>query len=556
LDRELRNRFLACGAVTAAAAALLASPAAAATACSTEAIQAISLPGTTITSASPTATPVPNCKIEGYVTTTNPGPNKDNFRLQLPDQNWQKRYYFIGLGGSAGYVPTDSQIPGGNPLIKGFAVAGTDTGHQGNMLDWGFLTDPTKALDHVRRGVHVTAVATQAITKAYYEAPVFYRYFSGCSGGGRMATESIQSYPDDFDGVLLGAPGGRSSATMLAFINAAQQMSREPGAWISPAKFAMLDRKVTAACDELDGAKDDMIWDHTRCHYDFKKLLCGPSDGPECLTAPQLKTIEAIIAGPRSPKGQIKVGFPISNMSVWSGFLGAVPPPWSDEPTNENIAKSAPGYVIGSSLAKVYFGSNFNSMKDLDFHNQAQIDAWFAAAKKIGYGYPYSADLRGLVRSGHKVLMWNGVSDPCCIDTEMETYYHDAAAQVGGMPTLREVARFYRVPGMGHCGGGTGPQDAPDALLGTLVNWVELKQEPGPVVAHRGADRIQLLFTDPNAKQVSGVLVPPPVGGSRDFLLCPYPLTSTFDRSKADVAGAVNDAKNWTCKAPATMASR
>ena len=275
---DLRVKTLVFGAIAAAIAAALAalgaSPAAAETSCTVAAIQAIAPAGTTIVSATPTATPVPNCKIDGYVTTTHPGPNKVNFRLQLPDQNWKKRYFFIGMGGAAGYVPTDSQIPGGNPLVKGFAVAGTDTGHQGNMLDWGFLRDPALALDHVRRGVHVTALATQQITKAYYNAPLFYRYFSGCSGGGRMATESIQSYPEDFDGVLLGAPGGRSTATMLAFINAAQQMSREPGAWISPAKFAMLDRKVTEACDEIDGAKDGIIWDHTQCHYDFAKLKC------------------------------------------------------------------------------------------------------------------------------------------------------------------------------------------------------------------------------------------------------------------------------------------
>ena len=195
-------------------------------------------------------------------------------------------------------------------------------------------------------------------------------------------------------------------------------------------------------------------------------------------------------------------------------------------------------------------------MRKIDFNNQAQIDAWFAAAKRIGYGYPYSADLRGLQKSGHKVIMWNGGSDPCCLDTEMAKYYHDAAVQVGGMDALEQFDRFYRVPGMGHCGGGTGPQDAPDVLLDSLINWVEAGQSPGPAVAHRGADRLKLTFADPNTKQVSGVLVPPPVGGSRDFLLCPYPLVSKFDRSKAGEPGAVNEAKNWSCKAPEKLASR
>src|SRR5690606_40322349 len=96
----------------------------------------------------------------------------------------------ICLGGSAGYVPTDSQIPAGNPLRAGFAVAGTDTGRQGSAGDWNFLSEsPAKALDHNHRGAHVTTVAAQAITRAYYGSDELYRYTSGCPGGGRMATQ-------------------------------------------------------------------------------------------------------------------------------------------------------------------------------------------------------------------------------------------------------------------------------------------------------------------------------------------------------------------------------
>lgn len=531
-------------------AAGLASPALANTECSVAALQAAAPADTTLTSATVQAAPVPNCRVEGYITTTSPVPNKSMFRLQLPTEGWNHRYYFIGLGGSAGYVPTDSQIPGGNPLVKGFAVAGTDTGREGNMLDWGFLAEPAKAEDHIHRAAHLTAVATQKITRAYYGGANFHSYFSGCSGGGRMATMEILLHPEDFDGVLLGAPGGRGSGTMLAFIAAAQQAYREPGAWLSPAKLQMLDKKVTDHCDLLDGAKDGVVWDHTVCHYDFDALKCPDKDGPECLTAPELKTLKAILAGPQGPNGQIKVGFPITNMSVWPQFLGAVPPPWSDAATNENIVKSSSGYVIGSSLAKVYFGPNFNALTDFNFKDQKQIDAWWAAAKRIGYGYPYSADFRPLEKTGHKVLMWNGVSDPCCNVVEMKQWYLEAAQKVGGLRDLEKFAAFYPVPGMGHCGSGTGPQDAPDVLLNALIDWVENGERPGGVVAHRGAERLELAFADPKTKQVSGVLVPPPSGAPRDFLLCPFPEISTFDRAKAGEPGAVYSAKNWSCKVP------
>ncbi|KJS04082.1 MAG: hypothetical protein VR73_15445 [Gammaproteobacteria bacterium BRH_c0] len=518
--------------------------------CSVDSIQALAPQGTVIDSAAPTPAPVPHCRIDGHIITTDPGPNQVNFRLQLPDENWNKRYYFIGMGGSAGYVPSDSQVPGGNPLHSGFAVAGTDTGRQGHMLDWGFLTDPAKAEDHIHRAMHVTAVATQAMTKSYYESDTLYRYMSGCSGGGRMATESITRHPEDFDGVLLGAPGGRSNFTMAAFVYNAQQMNREPGAWLSPAKLAMLDQKVTAACDEIDGAKDDIIQDHLACKFDFDSLKCADGDGAECLTEPELKSVKAVLAGPIGPDGKpLKPGYPISNISVWSGFLGHVPPPWSDEASMENMAKSSAGYVIGSSMSKVLFGADFNALEDLDFSDPEMIKNWKRRSVEIGFGVPYTSDLTGLQKSGGKVLMWNGVSDPCCIDTELETYYNHAAKKVGGVDKLEEFATFYRVPGMAHCGGGTGPQDAPDQFLNAMIDWVENGNKPGTIVTHRGADRAKLMFADPATGQVSGVMIPPPTGESRDFVLCPHPQVARFDNSKADDPKAVYDAANWECTA-------
>src|SRR6202167_4905348 len=179
----MKHERTACawGALATALASLHGSPLLAANLCSVESIQALAPAGTTIQSAAPTPLPVPHCKIDGSIITNHPGPNTVNFRLQLPDSGWTGRYYFIGMGGSAGYVPTDSQIPAGNPLFKGFAVAGTDTGHQGHLLDWSFLSDPVKTLDHVHRGAHVVAVATQQITKAYYNTDKLYRYHAGCS---------------------------------------------------------------------------------------------------------------------------------------------------------------------------------------------------------------------------------------------------------------------------------------------------------------------------------------------------------------------------------------
>lgn len=513
-------------------------------------IQGFAPTDTRITLAAPTAEPVPHCRVEGTITTTSPEPNSVNFRLQLPDEDWSGRYFFIGMGGSAGYVPSESQVPGGNPLRAGFAVAGTDTGRQGHMLDWDFVGESeAKALDHRDRGAHVTNVAAQQITRAYYGAEKMYRYMSGCSGGGRMSTEAIERHPKDFDGVVLGAPGDWT--TMFSFIHGAQQMSREPGAWLSPTKLAMLEKKVTAHCDPLDGAKDGLIWDERACSYDFDQLRCQDKDGADCLTPPELKSVKAILEGPIGPDGKpLRPGWPISNMTAWSGFLGPVPPPWSPEASMENLPKSSGGYVIASTMASVYLEPGFDVINDFDLQNQAHIDRWKAGMERVQFGVPFTGDLRRFKESGGKVILWNGVSDPCCLDTKMEDYYQTVTSKVGGPAAAEDFSRYYRIPGMAHCGGGTGPQDAPDQMIRAMIDWVEKDEAPGKIIAHRGAERAQLLFADPETGQVSGVMIPQPQGGPHDFTLCPYPQVPTFDQSKANVAGAVHQAENWSCQAP------
>jgi feruloyl esterase len=549
MSTNLRTRTLAASAL--AASSCVSASAMAALTCQVKSIQSAAPADTTIVSAEQLDKPVAHCKIDGYVTTTNPGPNKVNFRLQLPDKSlWKGRYYFIGLGGAAGYVPTDSQIPGGNPIVKGFATAGTDTGRQGSGADWSFLSDPVKALDHIHRGAHVTAVATQQITRAYYGVTKIYRYHSGCSGGGRMGGEAMMMHPEDYDGVLFGQSRlGRTTdgGGSLKFIQASQEMNREPGSWLSPAKLKIVEANVTAACDATDGAVDGVIWDHRLCHYDVASLQCKSGDGPDCLTQPEIKSIKAILNGPRGPDGKLLTQpMPISNMSTWSTFLGSVPPPWSTDSSMVSMSRTSGGFIIATTRAHALFGPNFDILKDFDFGSQKSIDAWNEATAKIGYDR--SPDLHPFEKVGGKTILWVGVSDPCCSNLEMEGYVKYLEKDIG-KARLDKFAKLYEIPGMGHCGGGTGPGDTPDVLLQSLVDWVELGKVPEGAVMHRGADRVKLIFADKSGPGESGALVPVPTGRSRDFLVCPYPLVSVFDKSKANNPDAVYEAANWSCRA-------
>jgi len=111
------------------------------------------------------------------------------------------------------------------------------------------------------------------------------------------------------------------------------------------------------------------------------------------------------------------------------------------------------------------------------------------------------------------------------------------------MDKMAEFTRFYRIPGMGHCRGGTGPHDATDKMLEALIDWVEKGQAPQEIIAHRG-DRAEFLFAHASTGTGSGIAVPLSVGSARDFLICPYPQRSVFNGK----AGGEMDAKNWSCQ--------
>jgi hypothetical protein len=512
--------------------------------CTVAALQAAAPADTTIVSAERLVEPVPHCRVEGYVTATNPGPNRDNFRLQLPERSaWNGRFYFIGVGGAGGFLPTDSQTPRGNPIVRGFAVAGTDKGHQGDVLDWSFQKDPVKALDNAHRGAHLTTVAAQQLTRAYYRATRMYRYHTGCSGGGAMGIAAMQEHPQDYDGVLLGWPGGhhpdprkdgvaRNYATML------REVMREPAAWVSPAKRAFAEGEALKACDAADGARDEMIWDHRLCRFDFATLICKAGDRPDCLTRPEATTLNNIVR---------ETAAPISNMTMWGFYLGEVPPPWDPSPAAENVKKSAAAYVILNGWARLHLNQPTRDVIRQPL-NDAEIDQILQRQAAVSMTVPGGkVGFDAFARQGSKALFFVGVSDPCCSNVAMEQYMIDVARQTG-WPRLDRTAKLYEVPGWGHCGGGTGPDDGQDRMLQALIDWVEHGKAPSGIVMHRGADRAQMMFAQAKGSTTAGVSIPPATGRSRDFLVCPFPMVSTYNASKSSLPDAVYEARNWSCR--------
>jgi feruloyl esterase len=492
--------------------------------------------------------PVAHCEVVGHIMTTNPGPNRVEFGLMLPDSNFNGRYYFIGEGAAAGFVPTTS---GTGPLAayyvtttwkllsEGFTVAGSDTGHKGMMWDFG-IDNPAARLDHGHRGAHVSAVATQAITRGYYAMnQKLYRYHLGCSGGGRMGAMAVYHHPEDYDGAVVSTGFGGGGSTYFPWI--LQYVIRNPDSWISPQKLAFLEHKVAEKCAGPDG----LVRDPKACGFDPASLQCKGADSDECLTAPQIKLVQRITGPYPIGPGKTSGGFTLTNPTGWSSFLIGNSRPTNTNPDNPwalaDAKPSAGGGMFGgpgsppgsygiaqSMLRGFYFyDAKFDFRKDLDFNDKPTLQTLFDRHPDLGV---LSTDISAFKKAGGKLILWAGIGENA-VPPATEIEYFNALQDA--VPGRDDFVRLYLAPGVMHCAGGPGPQDTPDRLLDQVIAWAEEGQRPDAVVASAG-------IPTPVPGSPSSAPIP-----SRTVLLCPYPQTAVF---KAKKGAFPYDAGKWKCE--------
>jgi hypothetical protein len=521
--------------------------------CNLDSIRSITPADAVIDSVKQISAPVSHCEVVGHIITTDPGPNRVEFAVMLPDANFNGRYYFIGEGAAAGFVPTTS---GAGPLAayyvsttwkllsEGFAVAGSDTGHKGMMWDFG-VNNPAARLDHGHRGAHVSAVATQAITRAYYAmSQKLYRYHLGCSGGGRMGAMAVYHHPEDYDGAVISTGFGGGGSDYFPWI--LQYVIRHPDSWISPQKLAFLEHKVAEHCAGPDG----LVRDPKACGFDPKSLQCKAADNDQCLTAAQIKLVERITGPYPIGPGKWSGGFTLTNPTGWSSFLIG-----NTQPTNANSdnpwAVGAPpasggeatiqmsggpgtppaSYGITQSMLRgFYFNDPKFDFRNLDFDDKATLQLLWDHHPELGV---LSTDISPFKKDGGKLILWAGIGENA-VPPYTEIEYFNALKDA--VPGRDDFVRLYLAPGVMHCAGGPGPQDTADRLLDKLINWVELGKRPDAVVASAG------LPTAPPGAPAGFVSPPIP---SRTVLLCPFPQSAVFKGGKGSFP---YDAENWKCE--------
>lgn len=506
--------------------------------CSVASLQPRAPAGTTVTAATVIAasgaTPQ-HCQVDATVAT--PG-NTVNFRLGLPSA-WNNKFYFEGVGGFAGSI--GSLRPG---LARGYASASTDTGHQGGTTDasWA-LGNPAKRIDYGHRGTHVTAVAAKALSQAYYGSAPRFSYFNGCSNGGRQALMEAQRYPEDFDGLIAGNPALGTNGQVRRLLNY-QAILSSPGRVVPASKLRLISQAAIASCDGRDGLVDGLISDPRACSFKPETLACTGQDGPACLTAGQVETVNAMYADMIGPGGTRLPGLPVGHEDGASG--------WQTWVTGADAQTRPDGTVAYGQNAPLGFRFMDGYMRYLAFekddptfdYRTFSLDRHGAAVAAMADTYsPSDPTLAGLQTRGGKLLLYHGWADPGISATGTVNYYDAVVKAAGSRQKAEQFARLFMVPGMHHCqGNGPGPNTFD--MLSALEAWVERGTAPTTVIASHATggavDRTRPLCAYPQVARYSGT-------GSIDAAAsfrCEAPPPQQAPSSSASLAGP--GAGRWT----------
>jgi pimeloyl-ACP methyl ester carboxylesterase len=475
-----------------------------------------------------------------------------SFEMRLP-KAWNGRFYHQGNGGIDGAVVSAFGGLGGGPLTnalnKGFAVLSSDAGHAGGTPAFGI--DPQARLDYGYQAVgKLTPMAKSAI-KATYGKGADRSYFGGCSNGGRHAFVTASRYPTDYDGILAGAPGYNLPKAAVANIAGAQAYASlatttpVTGPADLETGFTVAERKVLAAsvlakCDALDGAADGLIQDVAACQAAFNitadvPTCAGARDGT-CLSAAQKTAVTKIFSGPTTSNGaKIYASFPYDSGTATGTVTGGPPTgvAFWEFFAPLNLDSGAVGQIFATPPQPFtgFNGVNFVLTANLDTL-VAQISATNATYTESAMSFmtpPNPTDLATLKNRGAKIMVYHGVSDQIFSVNDTETWYKGLQAANSG--DASNFARFFRVPGMGHCSGG--PSTDQFDMLDSLVKWVEQGSVPDKVIASaRGVGNAGGVNAD----------VPATWAATRTRPLCSYPKVARF------VSGSLDSDASFSCQ--------
>ena len=416
----------------------------------------------------------------------------------MPASGWNGKFEAVGNGGWAGTIgyPAMAQA-----LARGYATTSTDTGHSTPGASFAF-GHPEKLIDYAYRSEHEMTVKAKAITNAFYGSAPTRSYFNGCSTGGRQALTEASRFPDDFDGIIAGAAANPKTRLDTWRIWMGLETMKDPATRIPQEKYPAIHQAVLAACDGLDGLKDGLIDDPTRCHFEAHVLACKEGDGPGCLTPKQVQAVNTILGPATSPRtgAAIFPGYQPGTELQWGRLIGGPEP-----------------YDTALDQFRIVFNDPKWDWRTFD------VDRDLAKAEESLKGLLTAIDpvsISAFIGRGGKLLTYHGWSDQDIAPLASVNFYKSVVSAVGDGKASSSL-RLFMVPGMGHCGGGEGPNTFD--MMVPLEQWVEKGQAPTRVVAsHSTNGRVD-----------------------RTRPLCAYPQVARYTGT-----GSTDDAENFTCRLP------
>jgi feruloyl esterase len=433
------------------------------------------------------------CRVAATLT---PSSDSDiKVEVWLPANGWNGKFQAVGNGGWAGVISYPAMA---DALRAGYATASTDTGHVGGRGTFA-LDHPEKLIDFSWRSEHEMTVKAKQLIQAFYSSAPKLSYWNGCSTGGRQGLKEAQMFPNDYDGIIAGAPANRTAISLWI----AHAVLKDPASYIPPDKYPVIHQAAIAACDAADGLKDGLIDDPSKCRFDPTVLLCKGGDGPSCLTAPQVVAAKQIYSPAINPR---------THAELFSSFVPGTELGWGIQ-----AAGPEPSANIYDQYRYVVFKDANWDWKTFDFDK----DAARGDRPENVIMNATNPDMKAFFSHGGKLLLYHGWADNQVPTLNTIKYYNGVLKNLGGTAQAMDKVRLFLAPGMGHCGGGEGPNVFDK--VGPLEKWVEQGKAPDALPASH--------ITDGKV--------------DRTRPLCSYPQVAKYKGT-----GSVDDAASFVCAAP------
>ncbi len=432
-----------------------------------------------------------------------PVPGSDiKVEVWLPDRWNNKLFGFGGAGFDGGLSPGGANLLN-KAVADGYAAVETDVGHKPvpGLEPW-VHKQPEKVVDFGHRGNHLAAVVAKQVIAAYYGDPAKHAYFLGCSNGGRDALMEATRYPEDYDGVIAGAPARRYLEVLTQLLWYYDAVHGPGGAPKIESKLGLVHDAIMKKCDRLDGVADGVLENPLRCRFDPAKLQCKGADAPTCLTKAEVGAFRKIYGGPKLGNGErISSGPALGSEGGENNWTG-----WVTTPQTAAFGQEFYRWMVFDDPN--WSVENFNLDRDYPLGRER-------VAPIVNVDTP---DLSAFVRRGGKLIIYQGWNDPIITGADTIKYYEEVRRKIGA--SAGDHVRLFMVPGMTHCAGGPGATSFD--MQPELEKWVERGKPPERVIAVK-----------PDSKE------------SFSRPLCPWPKTAHYNGS-----GSISDAASFTCSAP------